>query len=65
MQCNYHAVKMQLLKAIKQGQNRLRLLNPLAHPARCSKLTKSSLFLKTMISDYFFVKRRMPQPKIQ
>ena len=48
MQYNYLPVEMQVVKTTKWGQNRLRLLNPLTHPVK-------SLFLKTMISDYFLL----------
>ena len=48
MQYNYLPVEMQVVKTTKWGQNRLRLLNPLTHPVK-------SLFLKTIISDYFLL----------
>ena len=52
--------EMQLLKAIKEGQYRLRLLNPLTHQ---SKVKNENDAIRNRISD--FDKRRISQPKTQ
>ena len=49
-----HQVKPESLKTFEPS-----------YEVRWNKLTKRSLFLKTMISDYFFVKRCISQPKTQ
>ena len=56
-------VEMQLVKVMKEGQNRFNLLNPLTHLARRS--TNRTFFWKTMISDYFLSERPISQPKTQ
>ena len=51
MQCNYSSLSVEM--QLGNPSSKARIAYDFLHPARRNQLTKSSLFLKTMISDFF------------